>query len=138
MELTINCNVHFKRGHSGRKCLVEGDEPTPTPITPGNIPRVSRLMALAIRLEKLVNQGEVRDYAAIARLGQVSRARITQIMNMLLLSPKIQEEILFLPRTIKGCDQVSERDLRPIAAVADWHSQREMWASLVKERVLPQ
>ena len=138
MELTINCNVHFKRGHSGRKCLVEGDEPTPTPITPGNIPRVSRLMALAIRLEKLVNQGEVRDYAAIARFGQVSRARITQIMNMLLLSPKIQEEILFLPRTIKGCDQVSERDLRPIVAIPDWHSQREMWACLVKERVLPQ
>ena len=138
MELTINCNVHFKRGRNGCKQIVEGQKPEPPAIEPGNIPRVSKLMALAIRMEKLVNLGEVRDYADIARLGQVSRARITQIMNLLLLAPDIQEEILFLPRTVKGCDQIRERDLRPIASIPHWHRQRKMWASLVNERVLPQ
>ncbi len=135
MDLTINCQVHFRRGRNGRKRLVAGEEPAPSLVKPGNIPRVSKLMALAIRLEKLVNSGEVRDYADLARLGQVSRARITQIMNMVLLAPDIQEAILFLPRTIKGHDQIRERDLRPIAAIPDWSHQRKAWVSLVKERV---
>ncbi|MDM8004641.1 MAG: hypothetical protein QUV05_00600, partial [Phycisphaerae bacterium] len=68
-------------------------------IEPGNIPRVSKLMALAIRYDRLVSRGEVRDYADLARLGYVTRARITQIMNLLNLAPDIQEAILFLPRT---------------------------------------
>ncbi len=138
MELTINCKVHFKRGLNGRKHMVEGEKPVQHPIKPGNIPRVSRLVALAIRLQKLVNLGEVRDYADLARLGHVSRARITQIMNLLLLAPDIQEEILFLPRTVKGRDQIRERDLRPVAAIPHWNRQRKMWASLVKERTIPQ
>ena len=36
------------------------------------VPRVSRLMALAIRLDEQLRRGELRDYAQIARLGQVS------------------------------------------------------------------
>ena len=136
MDLTINCKVHFKRGRSDRKRLFEGEEPELSLVKPGNILRVSKLMALAIKLEKLVGAGEVRDYADLARLGQVSRTRITQIMNLLLLAPDIQEEILFLPRTVKGCDQIRERDLRPIAAIPHWNRQRMLWASLMKERTM--
>src|SRR3712207_3152134 len=33
----------------------------------------------------------------VARLGHVTRARVTQIMNLLNLAPDIQEAILFLP-----------------------------------------
>jgi hypothetical protein len=43
-----------------------------------------------------------KDYSQLARLGHVSRAQITQIMNLLLLAPDIQEEILFLPKTVAG------------------------------------
>ena len=50
-------------------------------LEPGNVPRISKLMALAIRFDALVRHGEVRDYADLARLGYVTRARITQIMN---------------------------------------------------------
>jgi hypothetical protein len=67
-------------------------------IEPGNLPRISKLMAFAIRFDGLVRSGEVRDYADLARLGYVTRARITQIMNLLNLAPDIQESILFLPR----------------------------------------
>jgi hypothetical protein len=87
-------------------------------------------MALAIRFEQLLRDGVVKGQAELARLGRVSRARLTQIMNLLNLAPDIQEEILFLPRTEKGVDPVGERDLRPIAAVADWRKQRRMWRSL--------
>jgi len=70
--------------------------------------------------------------ANIARLGLITRARTTQIMNLLNLAPDIQEEILFLPRTLQGYDPISERDLRPIAAVMDWGKQRQMWQKLKK------
>jgi DNA invertase Pin-like site-specific DNA recombinase len=60
------------------------------------IPRIARLIALAIRYEGLVREGAVRDYAELARLGEVTRARITQIMNLLWLAPDVQERLLFL------------------------------------------
>src|SRR5260370_825785 len=59
-------------------------------------PRITRLMALAVKFEGLIQQGVVKDYAELARLGQVSRARITQIMNLLNLAPAIQEAIVFI------------------------------------------
>ncbi len=93
----------------------------------GNVPRVSRLMALAIRFDGLVRPGGIRDYADLARLGYVSRARITQIMNLLNLAPDIQENILFLPKTTKGRDPIREKDLRPVAAIPYWHRQRKLW-----------
>jgi len=115
--------------------MIIGVEPASPQILPGNVPRVARLMALAIRFEELVKNEGVRDYADLARLGHVTRARITQIMNLLLLAPEIQEEILFLPRTVKGIDRIRERDLRPIAAVADWAGQRRMWIDLTQSRI---
>ncbi len=97
---------------------------------PGNISRISRLLALAIRFEDLVARGEVVDYAELARLGHVTRARLTQIMNLTLLAPDIQEQILFLPRTTRGHDPIAERDMRPIAAEVHWGRQRRMWARI--------
>jgi len=104
-------------------------------VEPGNPPRVSKLMALAFRFDGLVRRGDVRDYADLARLGYVTRARITQIMNLLNLAPDIQEAILFLPRTVKGRDPIREKDVRPIAAVPHWSRQRKMWAKLTAGRM---
>ena len=101
----------------------------------GNIPRVAKLLALAIRFEKLVKRGDIQDYADLARLGYVTRARITQIMNLLNLAPDIQEDILFLPNTMKGRDPILEKDLRPVAAVPHWSRQRKMWAQMRKDRL---
>ena len=57
------------------------------------IPRIARLMALAIRFEGQLRNQTIRDYAELARLGRVSRARMTQIMRLLNLAPDIQEQI---------------------------------------------
>lgn len=84
-------------------------------------------MALAIRFDNLIKSGQVPDQADLARLGHVTRARVTQIMNLLSLAPDIQEEILFLPRTFRGCDPIREHMLRTMAAVLDWRKQRAMW-----------
>jgi hypothetical protein len=84
-------------------------------------------MALALRCDELVRSGAVRDYAELARLGPVSRARITQIMNLLNLAPEIQEEILFLAPVLKGRDPIHLENLQGLAALVDWQSQRRRW-----------
>ena len=132
--LTIQRQVHFGRGRNSRKVIKEGPPPEAPPIPSGTIPRISRLMALAIRFDRLIKSGEVADQADIARLGHVSRARVTQIMNLLLLAPDIQEEILFLPRTQSGRDPIRERMIRPIAAIPDWRKQRRMWKQLLVDQ----
>ncbi len=132
---TLQIKVHFKTSRRGRKRLTEGPKPPSAPTTPGRLPRITKLMALAIRFEQLIRDGEVADYAEIARLGYVTRARVTQIMNLLHLAPSIQESLLFLPRIESGKDQITERDLRPIAAIPDWRKQHILWQGLAFSRM---
>jgi hypothetical protein len=84
-------------------------------------------MALALRFEELVRSGAVCDYAELARLGRVSRARITQVMNLLHLAPDLQEEILFLPPVLKGRDPIHLENLQALIALLDWQNQRRRW-----------
>jgi hypothetical protein len=91
------------------------------------VPRIARLLALAIRLEKLVREGEIRDYAEAARLGGVTRARMTQIMKLVDLAPDIQEEILYR-RPAPG---LNERNLRTIVSRIDWREQRSLFRALI-------
>lgn len=51
-------------------------------------------------------------------------------MNLLNLTPDIQEEILFLPRVPRGRDPIREKQLRAIAAEVDWGAQMAMWSRL--------
>jgi hypothetical protein len=127
---TVETQVHFRTGVNGRKGILEGGAPPPLPVIPGRVPRVTRLLALAHRFRALLGTGEVADYADLSRLAGVTRPRITQIMNLLLLAPDIQEAILDLPRVLEGLDPVTERVLRPIASVPNWAEQREMWRAL--------
>jgi hypothetical protein len=87
-------------------------------------------MALALRLDELVRTGVVADYAMLARLGHVSRARISQIVNLLALAPDIQEALLYLPAVERGRDPIYLRHLQPVAALLDWHQQRRLWHTL--------
>jgi len=91
-------------------------------------------MALAIRFGDLMRSGEVTSYAELARLGRVTRARMTQVMSLLSLGPNIQEEILFLPRTVKGRDKVQLCHVLPIAALSDWRQQRVLWQAINLKR----
>jgi len=133
--LTVTKQVHFRQGRGTRKVLKEGMAKAHEPL--GRVPRISRLMALAIHMQELMDAGEVTDYAELARLAHVSRPRITQIMNLLHLAPDIQEEILFLPRTDGGRAPIREHMVRPIAAVLDWRKQRRMWQQLLTRQEAP-
>jgi hypothetical protein len=76
-------------------------------------------MALAIQFEGMLRDETIQDYAELARLGQVTRARITQMMKLRHLAPDIQEQILFLP----NITTINERNLRPIVSRTDWREQ---------------
>jgi hypothetical protein len=128
--LTIELPVHFHRiGHSSRKELRPGAL-TPA-LPPGRVPRVARLMALALRFDQLVHTGQVASYSALASLGHVSRARVSQILSLICLAPDIQEALLFLPPTVRGRDAIILADLMPIAAAFDWRKQRRRWRQLL-------
>jgi len=122
----------------GRREMREGPKPVPQVTCEGRVPRVARLMALAIKIDGLIQSGAITDQAEAARLGHVSRARMTQIMNLLLLAPDIQEQILNLPRTMRGHDLVVETHLRSIVREISWLRQREMWRGLVESGMPPQ
>ena len=131
--IEVSGKVHMVRVANGRKLLVEGQRPSTRTPPVGRVPRIARLLALAIRLEELVRTDIVRDDAELARLGQVSPARISQIVGLNVLAPDIQEEILFLPPTLRGRDPLREQHVRPITAVLHWPAQRRMWRNLQQQ-----
>jgi len=128
--LRIEETVHFgRRGKGGARELRAG--PAPMMPEPGRVPRVARLMALALRFDKLLREGVVGDFSELARLGHVTPARISQVMSLIHLASDIQEMILFLPRTMTGRDPIILRDLLPIAATVEWKIQRKIWSDIV-------
>lgn len=129
---TIECSVQFKRGQHGRKRLVSGQRCSAP--AQGRVPRIARLTALAIKLDGQIRCGELRDWAEVARLGHVTRARAAHIAGLLMLAPEVIESLLHLPEVLRGRDPITERDLRPIAAEVNWAKQRKQWGILCRER----
>ena len=126
-KLAFTRAFHVERSQRGRKHM---RNPKPKRDVGPRLPRVAKLMALAIRFEGMIRDGVVADYAELAVLGHVTRARMTQVMALLNLAPDIQEEILLLAPVERGKDPITERELRSIVAVADWKKQRRMWRHL--------
>lgn len=127
-NITIRRKIHFDR--VGRTKVAFRPTADKAPAAAHRVPRVARLMALAIRIDELLSQGQLAGYAELARLGHVTRARVTQIMNLCYLAPDIQQALLFLPGVDRGPDPITERDLRPIAAELHWQRQRALWTRL--------
>jgi len=128
--ITINQKIEFSRVRSGRRRM-KAKPPQRAVMPAGQVPRISKLMALAIRFEGLIRDGQVSDQSELARLAHVTQPRMTQIMNLLHLAPDIQEALLFLPAGRVGERHRSTRSCwRPIAAEIDWGKQREMWVGL--------
>lgn len=100
------------------------------------LPRISRLMALAIRFNEMLSTGEASDMIELARIGHVTQPRMSQIMALNQLAPDIQEALLNLP-AIKGKPEIHEKRLRPIAAMLRWGDQRAAWRRICDEVAIP-
>lgn len=132
--ITVKRKISFACRSDGTQTLIVHEGERPASIPAGRVPRIARLMALAMHFDELVRQGAVVDYSAIARLAHVTQPRVTQILNLTLLAPDLQEALLFLPLTMRGRDPITERDLRHIVALVDWKEQRRRWQALRRER----
>lgn len=100
-------------------------EPTLT-TGPQRLPRITRLMALAIQVQGQIDRREIRDYAEVARVGYVTRARMTQIMNLLNLAPDIQESILFMDCSPNSA--LAEGNIRMLCTEVNWDNQRRLFS----------
>jgi hypothetical protein len=122
----IEFPVHFRTGQNGLKQLKEGTLRKAVNQTEKDLPRLTRLLALAHRWNRLIEEGVVADRAEIARTMGLSRARVTQIMDLMYLAPEIQEEILF------GVFQrlVPEHSVRALLRIQDWMKQLKAWLDL--------
>src|SRR5712692_4039398 len=101
---------------------------------PERVPRIARLMALALKFEQIIRQAVVTDYAVLAALGRVSRSRVTQIMNLLNLAPDIQEQILFLQADAAEPQGICELSIRRLSSLLLWSEQRARWNALNSPR----
>ena len=81
------------------------------------------MLALAHNIERRIDAGAIPDYATAARSLGVTRARLTQLMNLLLLAPEIQEHVL-----LEG-QRSTARALRRVAQEAEWCDQRTLFHS---------
>ena len=91
--------------------------------------RIARMLALAHRLDELVRSGAVRDHGELARVRQVSPARICQFLTLLHLAPAIQEYLLFL--TAAETIPITDAVLRKVAREPRWDRQMDLFKSLL-------
>lgn len=102
----------------------------------GRLPRVTQVLALTIHFQDLIRRGEARDYADLARLGCITRERMSQIMELIWLAPDIQQEILEFPPNKTGRFPISEVAARRVAEKLDWEGQRREWRNLKQDKHL--
>ncbi len=87
--------------------------PPPSPRSGG----AARSLALAYRLQDLIERGLVADYTGAAKLLGVSQPRLTHLMSLTMLAPPIQEAIL------AGTIAPGDKQLRRLARIASWREQ---------------
>jgi len=114
--------------HGHGKAFIEGP-PAPPPEPVRRPARVAIMLALAHKIQDAIDRGAVRDQAEAARRLGLTRARVTQLMGMTLLEPRLQLLVLTL-EAIDGTEPMSERSLRRLTQAASWTAQRMLWAEI--------
>jgi hypothetical protein len=110
-----------------KKRVVFQEAPLPSPPAPVRRPAyVARMLALAHHLQGAIDRGLVPDRATVARRLGLTRARVTQLLDLLLLAPDLQDQVLHL-EAVDGVEPLSERALRAVAHTGTWRLQRAAW-----------
>jgi hypothetical protein len=127
--LTTTHKLEFKSGKRTAKTIVEAGTQPEQP-TPGRLPRITKMMALAIRLDHFINSCQLTDQTELARADHVSRSRLTQNMDLNLLEPDIQEVILLTGDNSKNQSLLKKCSVRNVARIPSWSVQRRLWKNL--------
>lgn len=116
------------RVRDGRRWGFTDVPPVPPPKQARRPARVAQALALAYRLQTAIDRGDCRDRAELARQLGFTRARVTQLLDLLLLAPDIAERVLFL-EAVDGVEPLTERALRAVVRHDSWAEQRQTWAA---------
>ena len=104
--------------------------PPPKPVPTRQPARVARMLALANDLQDKLDRGVHQDQATLARELGLTPTKVTRLLDLALLAPDIQEEILFL-EAVDGKEPVTERALREVVRHPSWSEQRKAWRALL-------
>ncbi len=63
----------------------------------------------------------------------MTKARITQLLDLTLLAPDLQEAVLAM-EAVDGVEPMSELAVRKVAQIREWREQRRRWGGLYGER----
>lgn len=136
MQQNNRVESQFQIHPSPRAAAQRGDQSGAPAVAGGRLPRITQVLALAMQFREMIRCGDARDCADLARLGGLTRERISQIMKLLWLAPDIQMDILYLPPTPNGRFPVSEVAMRKIANRLAWPDQHEEWVRLKQSNQL--
>jgi hypothetical protein len=92
------------------------------------------MLALAHKIQNAIDRGIVKDRAEVARKLGLTRARVTQLLDLTLLAPGIQEQLLFL-ESMDGLEPMRECVLRAVVNTVVWAEQRVEWSQIVRPRL---
>ena len=113
MRVEIAVDLGNERGIPPPTRRATPDHPSPT----------ARLIALAYHFDHLLQTGRIENMATLARMCGVSRARVSQVMGLLTLAPKIQSRFL-MPTAPDHAGPLSGHRLRTLARLSSWNDQR--------------
>lgn len=133
MSTPIKLNVHFSKGSHNHRVIRKGKQPGHSKSI--RLPRVTRLMALAVKYEHLLSDGLVESHRELADLAGVERSHLSTILRFRLLAPQIQEWLLCLPESEQAKDPVGLIELRHLASINSWEKQcKELEQILIKKQ----
>lgn len=116
----------LRRVRDGRRWTFMEQAPEPTAKPLRRPARVAQMLALAHRLQAALDHGQYKDQAELSRHLGLTEARVTQLLDLTLLAPNIQEGILFL-EAVGDVEPNSEHALRAIVRLRQWCEQRHVW-----------
>lgn len=122
MSSSISIKIHQAIGANGHKVIRKGKKPKHA--KPTRLPRITRLMALAIKYEHLLAKSIVENQFVLAELAGVDESQISAILRLRLFAPDIQEWLLSLPEQEENNDPVYWTDIRKLTRFDSWDDQR--------------
>ena len=122
--------------HKSRSVTLAETPPLPKPEPVRRPAKVAQQLALAHHLQAAIERGLVADQAALARKLGLTRARVTQLFDLLMLAADLQEQVLAL-EAVDGAEPMAERTLRAVAHAGTWAEQRAAWRELVTSETRP-
>ena len=129
-EVVVRGSLH--RVRAGRHVELRAVAP-PAPEVPAERPlQVARMLAVAHAMAALLDAGRVPNAAELAQRLGFSRARVSQLLDLTLLAPAIQAELLALT-TETGRDPISERELRSVLRHRCWVDQQQAFDQLARD-----